>query len=78
MVAKRQDSCTIDSIKSTKDAKMTTTDYLVSKGYSEEEIKTIMQEIAYYNESPYLYDAEPVIVREIGRVCAPEFDDIPF
>jgi hypothetical protein len=57
---------------------MTTTDYLVSKGYSEEEIQTILEEIAYYNESPYLYDTEPVIVREIGRVCAVEFEDIPF
>ena len=61
---------------------MTTTDYLISKGYSEEEIQTIMQEIEYYNESPYLYDTEPVIVREIGRFFAPEFDDshhdIPF
>jgi hypothetical protein len=57
---------------------MTTTDYLISKGYSEEEIETIMQEIEYYNESPYLYDTEPTIVREIGRFFAPEFEDIPF
>jgi hypothetical protein len=57
---------------------MTTVDYLISKGYSEEEIETIMQEIAYHNESPYLYDAEPVIVRDINRACAVEFEDIPF
>jgi len=57
---------------------MTTTDYLVSKGYSAEEIQTIMEEIAYYNESPYLYDTEPAIVRDIARACAVEFEDIPF
>jgi hypothetical protein len=57
---------------------MTTTDYLLSKGYSEEEIETIMEEIAYYNESPYLYDTEPPMMREINRFFAPEFEDIPF
>jgi len=57
---------------------MTTTDYLLSKGYSEEEIQTIMEEIALYNETPYLYDTEPTMMREINRFFAPEFEDIPF
>lgn len=57
---------------------MTTVDYLLSKGYSAEEIETIMQEIEYYNESPYLYDTEPAILRDINRACAVEFEDIPF
>ena len=37
-----------------------------------------MQEIEYYNESPYLYDTEPAILRDINRACAVEFEDIPF
>lgn len=57
---------------------MTTTDYLISKGYSDEEIQTIMEEIACYNESPYLYDYAPAILREIVCANPVEFEDIPF
>jgi len=58
---------------------MTTVDYLISKGYSEEEIETIMQEIEYYNQLEYhLHDFTPCIVVEIAQAVAPEFEDIPF
>ena len=57
---------------------MTTTDYLISKGYSAEEIQTIMEEIAYYNESPYLFDYAPSILREVVCANPVEFEDIPF
>lgn len=53
---------------------MTTTQYLVSKGYSDEEIEAIMQEIQYYDESQYLYDAEAILC----EIPETEFDDIPF
>ena len=56
---------------------MTTTQYLVSKGYSEEEIETIMQEIEYYHQTEYLLGC----FRKIDNARAAEaveFEDIPF
>ena len=56
---------------------MTTTDYLISKGYSEEEIETIMQEIEYYHQTEYLLGCFRKI--ETARAAEEtEFEDIAF
>ena len=52
--------------------------YLLSQGYSEEDIQTILEEIEYHSAGleewvaadPYAYEGEPV--------CVEVFEDFPF
>jgi hypothetical protein len=77
MVAILSGTCILHSIESTKALTMTTTDYLLSKGYSAEEIQTIMEEIEYYNQTEYLLGCFRKI--ETARAAEEtEFEDIPF